>query len=94
LNGSSIQGAPVFVGMFLGSRLRELRERRMHSEDELQRCQAEIQRLEAENRDLRRASESFGHLAERLNRKLHEERRLRTADRRQMPRETPERRIG
>jgi hypothetical protein len=38
----------------------------------------ELRRLRTENEDLRRASERFGELAERLNRQLLEERRLRT----------------
>ena len=38
---------------------------------------AELRRLKTENEDLRRASERFGELAERLNRQLLEERRLR-----------------
>ena len=66
----------------------------MYDEDELARCEAEIRRLRAENLDLRRASETFGHLAERLNQELRAERRLRPADRRQAPRGTPDRRIG
>jgi hypothetical protein len=37
----------------------------------------ELRRLRTENEDLRRASERFGELAERLNRQLLEERRLR-----------------
>jgi predicted RNase H-like nuclease (RuvC/YqgF family) len=41
---------------------------------ELQRCYEQIQRLTAENQDLRRASECFGALAERLNRELLAER--------------------
>jgi len=41
---------------------------------ELQRCYEQIQRLTAENQDLRRASECFGALAERLNRELVAER--------------------
>ena len=49
----------------------------MYKNDELIRCYEEIRRLKAENRDLRRSSESFGHLAERLNLELRAERRLR-----------------
>jgi hypothetical protein len=65
----------------------------MHDDDEeLKRCQSEIRRLKAENDDLRRASESFGYLAERLNQELHEERRLRTDDRRQSARGSSDRR--
>jgi hypothetical protein len=37
----------------------------------------ELRRLRTENEDLRRASERFGQLAERLNRQLIAERRLR-----------------
>jgi anti-sigma factor RsiW len=51
----------------------------MHDQDELTRCRAEVARLQAENADLRRASESFGRLAERLNRELRAERRMKTA---------------
>ncbi len=65
----------------------------MYDEDELARCEAEIQRLTAENRDLRRASEAFGHLAERLNQELRAERRLKATDRREAPRGTPDRRL-
>jgi predicted RNase H-like nuclease (RuvC/YqgF family) len=57
----------------------------MRDDDELKRCHAEIQRLKAENQDLRRASESFGDLADRLNQELQAGRRLRTTDRRQTP---------
>jgi len=39
----------------------------------------ELRRLQTENEDLRRAAERFGELAERLNRQLLEERRLRIA---------------
>jgi hypothetical protein len=66
----------------------------MPDQDELKRCQAEIMRLQAENQELRRASESFGCLAERLNRELRAERRLKTADRNDTQRATSERRIG
>ncbi len=66
----------------------------MRNEDELTRCHEEIRRLTAENQDLRRASETFGYLAERLNQALRAERRLRDTDRRQAPRETPDRRTG
>jgi hypothetical protein len=41
---------------------------------ELQCCYEQIQRLIAENQELRRASECFGALAERLNRQLVAER--------------------
>lgn len=53
----------------------------MHDQDELTRCLAEIARLRAENVDLRHASESFGRLAERLNRELRLERIVRRLDR-------------
>jgi hypothetical protein len=46
----------------------------------LERCHEEIRRLEAENQDLRRASESFGYLAERLNQELRDVRGRRTID--------------
>jgi len=64
----------------------------MRDEEELKRCHEEIRRLKAENHDLRRASETFGYLAERLNMALRAERRLRETDRRQVSRETPDRR--
>jgi predicted RNase H-like nuclease (RuvC/YqgF family) len=41
-------------------------------DDALKNCEAEVERLELENRDLRRSSEEFGELAERLNRALRE----------------------
>ncbi len=66
----------------------------MGEEEELKRCHAEIRRLKAENQDLRRASESFGYLAERLNTELRAERRLNATDRRQTPRDTPDRRTS
>jgi len=66
----------------------------MPNNDELKRCHAELRRLQVENQDLRRASESFGHLAERLNRELGAERRLRTADRREKSRDLPDRRTS
>jgi hypothetical protein len=53
----------------------------MQKDDELHRYRQEIRRLIAENQDLRRAATCFGDLAERLNRQLHAERRLRGADR-------------
>ncbi len=64
----------------------------MPDDDELKRCHAEIRRLKAENQDLRRASESFGYLAERLNQELRAERRSRTSDRRETQRDSPDRR--
>jgi broad specificity phosphatase PhoE len=66
----------------------------MYDKDELNRCHEEIRRLKAENMDLRRASETFGYLAERLNLALRAERRLRDTDRRQVAREAPDRRTG
>jgi len=48
------------------------------NDDELQGCHEEIQRLTLENQELRQAAECFGDLAERLNRQLQAERRLRT----------------
>ena len=41
-------------------------------DDALKDCEAEVERLEIENRHLRRSSEEFGALAERLNRALQE----------------------
>lgn len=66
----------------------------MHTDDELRRCLEEIRRLKVENQDLRRASEAFGHLAERLNQELYAERRRRAADGRQSSRGVPDRRIA
>jgi predicted RNase H-like nuclease (RuvC/YqgF family) len=51
----------------------------MGPEDELERCREQIRQLKAENHELRRASESFGALAERLNRELHFQRSRRMA---------------
>jgi hypothetical protein len=39
--------------------------------DALAACQEEVQELKAENADLRESAESFGALAERLNRAKH-----------------------
>ena len=41
-------------------------------DEALRDCEAEVERLESENRELRRSSEEFGALAERLNRALRE----------------------
>src|SRR3974390_952942 len=54
----------------------------MHMNDELHRCLEQIRVLTAENQDLRRASTCFADLAERLNRQLCAERRLRSDHRR------------
>jgi hypothetical protein len=51
----------------------------MAYEEVIRRCHEEIRRLETENDDLRRAAESFGQLAERLNRQLRAERVKRAA---------------
>lgn len=40
--------------------------------DALKDCEAEVERLEAENQHLRRSAEDFGTLAERLNRALRD----------------------
>jgi hypothetical protein len=56
-------------------------------EDMLRRCYEQIRELKEENRQLRIAAESFGHLAERLNRALRAERRLRAIDHLATPRE-------
>lgn len=50
-----------------------------------------IEQLEEENRELRRAADSFGRLAERLNDQLIQERR-RGGDRRREQRNTTDRR--
>lgn len=65
----------------------------MHDTDELSRCHKEIRRLKEENEALRAAAASFGHLAERLNRQLNTERRLRVIDRRHATRDTLDRRM-
>ena len=58
----------------------------MAYEEVIRRCHEEIRRLKTENDDLRRAAESFGQLAERLNRQLRAERVKRAAaDRRGAP---------
>jgi len=49
------------------------------NDDELRGCYEEIQRLIIENQELRRSAKCFGELAERLNRELQAERRLRSA---------------
>jgi predicted RNase H-like nuclease (RuvC/YqgF family) len=54
-------------------------------------CLKRLEQLEEENRQLRRAAEDFGRLAERLSVQLIEERR-RVSDRRREPRETKDRR--
>jgi predicted RNase H-like nuclease (RuvC/YqgF family) len=51
----------------------------MAYEEVIRRCHEEIRRLKTENDDLRRAAESFGQLAERLNRQLRAERGRRVA---------------
>ena len=50
------------------------------NEDELARCRKQIQVLREENEQLRRASNAFGALADRLNDALREERRARGVD--------------
>jgi len=63
----------------------------MHDE-KLKRCEEELRRLKTENEHLRLSANTFGHLAERLNGELQAERRRTTADRRQTPRESVDRR--
>lgn len=58
---------------------------------ELRECQERLETLEEENGHLRRSAEDFGRLAERLNRKLRDNRRQ-GGDRRHEPRDSPERR--
>lgn len=41
-------------------------------DDALKDCEAEVERLETENEDLRKSAEEFGQLAERLNRALRD----------------------
>jgi predicted RNase H-like nuclease (RuvC/YqgF family) len=58
----------------------------MAHEEVIRRCNEEIRRLKTENDELRRAAESFGQLAERLNRALRAERvKSAAADRRVAP---------
>ena len=54
-------------------------------------CLKRIEQLEEENRQLRRAADSFGRLAERLNDQLIQERR-RGGERRREARDTKDRR--
>jgi len=61
-----------------------------HDEDD---CRKRIEQLEEENDYLRRSSEEFGRLAERLNEELQRERRG-GADRRALPRSSPDRRAS
>ena len=58
----------------------------------LHNCLENVERLEEENRHLRRAAGEFGQLAERLNVRLREERRVSADDRRQQARIRPDRR--
>ncbi len=60
----------------------------MDIDNELCRCHEQIRRLTAENQELRRASTFFADLAERLNRELCAERRLKADERRHIPRHT------
>jgi predicted RNase H-like nuclease (RuvC/YqgF family) len=62
------------------------------SQKSLQECEEKLKHLEEENEHLRDASRAFGQLAERLNTKLQEERRVAGSDRRQRPRSNGERR--
>jgi hypothetical protein len=55
-------------------------------EDQLEASQREIQKLREENRELLKASNAFGQLAERLNSELRNERRLGETDRRRQSR--------
>lgn len=64
----------------------------LRMDDELARCQAEVRELKEENQHLRRAADSFGALADRLNSSLREERRQRGTDRRVGSRSQPDRR--
>lgn len=59
--------------------------------ESLDECQKRVQDLEEENRTLRKSSDSFGHLAERLSQTLDRERRQR-AERRASVRPSPDRR--
>ena len=58
----------------------------------LKECLTTVQTLEEENRQLRQSADSFGQLAERLNKELARERRNADADRRREPRDSPDRR--
>jgi septal ring factor EnvC (AmiA/AmiB activator) len=58
----------------------------------LKECLTTVRSLEEENRQLRQSADSFGQLAERLNKELARERRNAEADRRREPRDSPDRR--
>ena len=58
----------------------------------LKECLTTVRSLEEENRQLRQSADSFGQLAERLNKELARERRNADADRRRAPRDSPDRR--
>lgn len=57
----------------------------------LTECLTTVRTLEEENRQLRQSADSFGQLAERLNKELARERRSVDTDRRREPRGGPER---
>jgi hypothetical protein len=61
--------------------------------DELLECKRRLAELEDENAHLREASQTFGDLAERLNRELEFERRI-CGERRVTTRPTRDRRSG
>lgn len=58
----------------------------------LKECLTTVRTLEEENRQLRQSADSFGQLAERLNKELARERRNADADRRREPRDSADRR--
>jgi hypothetical protein len=59
--------------------------------DDERLCRERLEELTEENAQLRRSAETFGRLAERLSKALHEERR-KLGDRRGVPRPDPDRR--
>jgi len=61
-------------------------------DEELARCKEEVRELQEENQHLRKAADTFGALADRLNSSLREERRTRESDRRSAVRSQPDRR--
>ena len=62
----------------------------LRMDEELARCKEEVRELQEENQHLRKAADTFGALADRLNSSLLEERR--ESDRRSAVRSQPDRR--
>lgn len=63
------------------------------TDEELEACKENVQRLEEENDQLRQAAGAFGQLAERLSHSLREERRI-GDERRAMNRPSGDRRTA